>query len=226
MKTGVFLLGMNSKYSALNLVLNPLFSQFTASLPVNLVLATESIHSRNRLLEMRDQVSLSLQMALYQRKHQANMSALDGSALPSLQQSKCNKGRGPTQANGCFCERMSHVATTGGVGRIGLRATPGSVHRTCASPWLGFLHASPHTLEEERASTEQLTALSFPPNISAGRRSFVPFSFLHHAFFQYVEGHLCASKRPRHHQRELFSPERAAVRSGPLFHDHVRTCIA
>src|SRR5215472_4835111 len=42
----------------------------------------------------------------------------------------------------------------------------------------------------------------------------------------YVEGNLCASKRPRHHQRELFSPERAAVRSDPLFHDHVRTCIA
>jgi len=37
---------------------------------------------------------------------------------------------------------------------------------------------------------------------------------------------LFASKRPRHHQRELFSPERAAVRSGPLFHDNVRTYIA
>ncbi len=54
----------------------------------------------------------------------------------------------------------------------------------------------------------------------------MPFSFLHHAFFKYVEGNLFAFKRPRHHQRELFSPERAAVRSGPLFHDNVRTCIA
>src|SRR5690348_15324795 len=41
----------------------------------------------------------------------------------------------------------------------------------------------------------------------------------------HVEGNLFASKRPRHHQRELFSPERAAVRSDPLFHDNVRTCI-
>jgi len=35
-----------------------------------------------------------------------------------------------------------------------------------------------------------------------------------------------ASKRPRHHQRELFSPKRVAVRPDPLGHDNVRTCIA
>ena len=82
-----------------------------------------------------------------------------------------------------LAHRVRSARMTGGVGRIGLRAMPGSVHRTRASSWLGFLHTSPHTLEEERASTEQLTTLSFPPNILAGRRSFVPFSFLHHAFF-------------------------------------------
>jgi len=32
------------------------------------------------------------------------------------------------------------------------------------------------------------------------------------------------SKRPRHHQRELFSPERVAVRSDTLGHDDVRAC--
>ena len=34
------------------------------------------------------------------------------------------------------------------------------------------------------------------------------------------------SKRPRHHQRELFAPERTAVRPGPLRHHNVRTRIA
>ena len=33
-------------------------------------------------------------------------------------------------------------------------------------------------------------------------------------------------KRPRHHQRELFSPERVAVRSDALGHDDVRACTA
>src|SRR5205814_8773587 len=33
-------------------------------------------------------------------------------------------------------------------------------------------------------------------------------------------------KRPRHHLRELFSPERVAVRSDPVGHHDVRTCIA
>ena len=81
-----------------------------------------------------------------------------------------------------LAHRVRSARMTGGVGQIGSRAMPGSVHGTCTSPWLGFLHTSPHTLEQERASTEQLTALFFPPNSSAGRRSFVPFSFLHHAF--------------------------------------------
>jgi hypothetical protein len=35
-----------------------------------------------------------------------------------------------------------------------------------------------------------------------------------------------ASKRPRHHQRELSLPQRGAVRRDPLAHDDVRTCIA
>ena len=35
-----------------------------------------------------------------------------------------------------------------------------------------------------------------------------------------------AAKCPGHHQRELVSPERVAVRPGPLGHDHVRTCVA
>src|SRR5215472_7862110 len=34
------------------------------------------------------------------------------------------------------------------------------------------------------------------------------------------------SKGPRHHQRELVAPERAAVRADPLRHDHVRARIA
>jgi len=34
------------------------------------------------------------------------------------------------------------------------------------------------------------------------------------------------SKRPCHHQRELFAPERTAVRPGPLRHHNVRTRIA
>jgi hypothetical protein len=34
------------------------------------------------------------------------------------------------------------------------------------------------------------------------------------------------SKRPRHHERELFTPECTAVRSDPLRHDNVRTRIA
>src|SRR5262249_24495583 len=34
------------------------------------------------------------------------------------------------------------------------------------------------------------------------------------------------SKHPRHHKRELFAPERAAVRPGPLRHHNVRTRIA
>ena len=33
-----------------------------------------------------------------------------------------------------------------------------------------------------------------------------------------------SSKRPRRHQRELFSPERVAVRSDALGHDDVRAC--
>src|SRR6185312_8000434 len=33
-------------------------------------------------------------------------------------------------------------------------------------------------------------------------------------------------KRPRHHTRKLFSPECVAVRSDPLRHDDVRTCVA
>jgi hypothetical protein len=35
-----------------------------------------------------------------------------------------------------------------------------------------------------------------------------------------------ASERPRHHQPELLSPERVAVRPGPLGHDNVRSCVA
>src|SRR6202161_4576958 len=35
-----------------------------------------------------------------------------------------------------------------------------------------------------------------------------------------------ASECPRHHRRELFSPECATVRSGSLIHDDIRTCIA
>jgi hypothetical protein len=35
-----------------------------------------------------------------------------------------------------------------------------------------------------------------------------------------------ASTRQRHHQRKLFSPERAAVRPDPLGHHDIRTCIA
>src|SRR5439155_17990547 len=35
-----------------------------------------------------------------------------------------------------------------------------------------------------------------------------------------------SSERPRHHQRELFLPKRVAVRSNPLAHDDVRTCLA
>ncbi len=35
-----------------------------------------------------------------------------------------------------------------------------------------------------------------------------------------------SSERPRHHQRELFSPEFAPVRPSSLIHDDIRTCIA
>ena len=35
-----------------------------------------------------------------------------------------------------------------------------------------------------------------------------------------------APERPRHHQRELFSPERVAVRPGPFGHDNVGTGVA
>src|ERR1700683_1565673 len=35
-----------------------------------------------------------------------------------------------------------------------------------------------------------------------------------------------SSEYPRHHQRELFSPECATVRSSSLLHDDIRTCIA
>jgi hypothetical protein len=42
-------------------------------------------------MEKKDQVSLSLQVAWYQREHQAGLPALDGSAFPSLQLSKSYK---------------------------------------------------------------------------------------------------------------------------------------
>ena len=41
-----------------------------------------------------------------------------------------------------------------------------------------------------------------------------------------VHGGRSASKRPGHHQRELSSPQRVAVRRDPLAHDDVRTCTA
>src|ERR671923_1348967 len=41
------------------------------------------------------------------------------------------------------------------------------------------------------------------------------------------EKHRCSpSKRPRHHEGELFSPKSAAVRAGALHHDDMRACIA
>jgi hypothetical protein len=41
-----------------------------------------------------------------------------------------------------------------------------------------------------------------------------------------TSGQARAAKRPRHHQRELFSPQRVAVRPDPLGHDNVRTRVA
>jgi hypothetical protein len=80
-----------------------------------------------------------------------------------------------------FLHHPAHPARsarmTGGAGQIGSRAMPGSVHRTCASSWLGFLHTSPHTLEEERASTEQLTALSFPSEYLSRAKKLCAFFF-------------------------------------------------
>src|ERR1700721_1583021 len=35
-----------------------------------------------------------------------------------------------------------------------------------------------------------------------------------------------SSECPRHHQREIFSPECTAVRPSSLIHDHIRICIA
>src|SRR5579872_4761396 len=38
--------------------------------------------------------------------------------------------------------------------------------------------------------------------------------------------HPSSSERPCHHQRELFSPECAAMRPGSLIHDDIRTGVA
>lgn len=85
------------------------------------------------------------------------------------------------RANNTSLNHPAHLGRsarmTGGAGRIGSHAMPGLVHRTCALPWLAFLHTSPHALEEERASTAQLTARSFPSAYLSRAKKLCAFFF-------------------------------------------------
>jgi len=71
------------------------------------------------------------------------------------------------------------------------------------------------------------------PHIST-RPKTLNFRIAHQGFVRPIPGDSTAderrdassSKRLRHHQGELFLPERIAVRPGTLLHDNVRTCIA
>ena len=58
------------------------------------------------------------------------------------------------------------------------------------------------------------------------REKFIPAWACISELLTSVMCHASSPEYPRHHQRELFSPECATVRPGSLIHDDIRMCVA